>query len=122
MNKKYRVVNLMCWDDSIEEENVCCMSLSDEYTKLECERSDVWVDSNQYIGKARYYEIDIKELVKYVYSKENVDIFCKNNPECYGLTFNIYNDEYDLDNYIIKYIPNNRYKKIKKIKSKLNVQ
>ena len=95
----------MCWDDSIDEEMyiVCHYQMN---TPNQNEKHDCWVDANQYIGKARYYEIELNKLLKHIYGKENVDLFCKNNPECYGLEFNIYgfepNGQYDG---LVKYIP-----------------
>jgi predicted nuclease of predicted toxin-antitoxin system len=106
--KKYKVVNLMIWDEDEDDENVECTSLSDEYTKLVCTKdSDLYPDQNLHIGKPRYFYMTLKNIQKYVYDKENVDLFCKNNPECYGEMFNIWNTSENslCSEMVIKYKP-----------------
>jgi hypothetical protein len=107
---KYKVVNLMLWDEHEQDDNVECTSLSDDYTKLMCnEDTNLYPDHNQYIGKPRYFFMTLKSIKKYVFDKENIDLFCKNNIECYGEEFNIWNPDSSLDilrsEMIIKYKP-----------------
>ena len=112
-DKRYKVVNLMYWDDYEEDENVESTSLSDEYTTLICnddgydDEYNVYPDQNQYIGKYRYFYMTLKSIKKQVWKKENINLFCINNPECYGEEFFIYNDkyEYGISEIIIKYKP-----------------
>jgi len=114
-NKKYQVVNLMSWNEEEQDDDVQCTSLSDEYTKIVCSpETEFYPDSNKYIGKPRYFYMTLERILKHVYDKENVDLFCKNNPECYGNEFNIWNSDYiwNPDNIVsengmvIKYKPN----------------
>ena len=109
-DKKYKLLNLMSWNEEEQDNDVELMSLTDEYTKITCEENDVYPDANKYIGKPRYYYLTLKRIQKYVYDKENVDLFCKHNPECYGEEFNIYNPDYEfngsnIDDMVIKYKP-----------------
>jgi len=107
--KKYKVVNIMFWNEHEEDDETECMSLSDEFTKLIClpDDSPYYPDQNKYIGKPRYYYITLKDIKKHIYSKVNVDLFCKENPECYGKEFWIDNDDPDWLNTPMekKYIP-----------------
>jgi len=114
--KKYKVVNLMTWNDEEQDDDVECTSLSDEYTKILCEDEEleIYPDSNMYIGKPRYFYMTLEKIQKHVFDKENIDLFCKNNTECYGEEFNIWNPDYiwNPDNIVsengmvIKYKPN----------------
>lgn len=82
----------MYWDDSIDEENVHETSLSDEYTHFACKRNkDIWPDQNKYIGKPRYFDMSFDAIKKYSFSKDNIDMFCKEHPECYGEKYWIVN-------------------------------
>ena len=106
--KTYQVVNLMYWDDVEQDDNVDCTSLSDEYTKLKCtDETDFYPDQNMYIGKLRYFYMTLDKILKYIYDKDNVDMFCKNNPKCYGKTFRIWNWDWDVtkNNSVIDYKP-----------------
>ena len=107
-DKKYKVVNLMCWNEDEQDDDVVCTSLSEEYTKLRCTPdTDIYPDQNMYVGKPRYFYITLKKMLKLVWEKDNLDIFCKNNPECYGNEFNIWNHDWDVTkgNSVIKYKP-----------------
>lgn len=94
MAKRYKVVNFMYLDGD-EEENVYVTSLSDEYSQiLDKGDEDIWIDANPLIGKPRYFELTLAQIQNYCYSKENIDLFCKANPECYGKTFITNNMDY----------------------------
>jgi hypothetical protein len=106
--KKYKVVNLMSWNEEEQDDNVECTSLSNEYTKIKCsDEKNIYPDQNMYIGKPRYFEMTLKQILKHVWEKQNIDLFCKNNTECYRLEFNIWNHNWDINigNSVIKYKP-----------------
>jgi len=105
--KKYKILNLMSWNEEEDDDDVECTSLSDEYTRLICkEEDDLYPDSNKYIGKPRFSYLPLRVIQKYVYDKRNIDLFCENNPECYGKEFNIWNPEYEYGKEMtIKYKP-----------------
>jgi len=118
LNTEYQVVNIMFQesaDDEYFEENVLTTSLSDDFTELIVKEGEgkYWFDQNLYIGKPRYFLMSLKTMLKQVWEKENIDLFCKNNPEVYGLEFNIWNPEpFNLNSSayydrVIKYIPTN---------------
>ena len=109
--KKYQVVNLMYWDDEEQDDNVECTSLSDDFTKLKCtEETEFYPDQNMYIGKPRYFFMTLKQILKYAWEKDNIDLFCKNNSECYGVTFRIWNWDREIGkgNPTIEYTPKNK--------------
>ena len=108
MEKSYNVLNIMYLDEEIGEENVVEMSLSDEYTKYITKNSGYVIDANPYIGEPRYYKLGLSSILQHVYSKMNVDMFCKNNPETYGNVFIVWNESVgDGKDFIIKYKPLN---------------
>ena len=63
------------------------------------EFSDTWTSFSD--------DWSIDEIVKYVYSKEDVDIFVEENPETAIKTFSIWNKNYNKNSrdYFIQYIP-----------------
>jgi len=106
--KKYKVVNLMSWNEEEQDDDVECLSLTDEYTKLACiENSELYPDQNKNIGKPRFFFLSLDRIIRQIYEKENVDLFCEENTECYGETFNIWNPNIteDFTDIIIKYKP-----------------
>lgn len=105
---KYKVVNLMIWNEEEQDDDTECTSLTDEYTKLKCNKdTDLYPDQNMYIGKPRYFYMTLKDIKKHVFDKDNIDLFCKEHPECYGEVFNIWNPKYFENNgeMVIKYKP-----------------
>ena len=105
---KYKVVNLMIWNDDEQADDVAYTSLTEEFTNLMCtDDSDIYPDQNIYVGKPRYFYITLKKIKKLVWEKDNIDLFCKHNPECYDKEFNIWNHDWDvnLGNGVIKYTP-----------------
>ena len=106
--KKYKVVNLMSWNEEEQDDDVQYTSLSDEFTKIICTpESEYYPDQNMYIGKPRYFQMTLKRILKHVWDKDNIDLFCVNNPECYGIEFNIWNPKVfdEGGEMIIKYKP-----------------
>lgn len=109
--KKYKILNLMMWSEEEQDDDVVCTSLSDEYTKIYCEEyDDVYPDSNKNIGKPRYSYLPLRVIRRHTYDKLNIDLFCKENSECYEIDFNIWNPEYTggRGNMTIKYKSNKK--------------
>ena len=105
--KKYKAVNLMMWNEEENDSDVVCTSLTEEFTKISCEEeSELYPDQNQYIGKPRYFFLSLNDIKRHVFAKENIDLFCKENPECYGEEFNVWNPDWSGNGtMVMKYKP-----------------
>jgi hypothetical protein len=93
MNKTYPVYNFDFFDESIEENNSAFVVLS----KKSKEKSELESENGYAYWFSGESDLELKKILKYVWSKEDVDNFVDEHPECETETFNI--DDY------IKYCP-----------------
>ena len=87
MNKTYTVYNFDYYDDSIEEHNSAFSVLSKK-SKEDAQDSD---DCSEcwYSGTS---QMKIEDILKYIWSKEDVDSFVEEYHECLNKIFTIYDE------------------------------
>lgn len=100
MNKTYPVYNFDFFDESIEENNAAFSVLSKE-SKIQAEEESNNGYEHWFSGVSN---LQLDKILKYVWSKHDVDNFIKEFPECGNEIFNIYTDNYE-EYKPIKYCP-----------------
>ena len=106
MNKTYPVYNFDFFDESIEENNSAFSVLSKK-SKIEAdEESRREKSSMDYCWFSGTSQMTIDELIKHAWSKEDVDNFVDEYPECSTKLFIVYDEshQHSFFNYI-KYCP-----------------
>lgn len=104
MNKTYTVYNFDFFDESIEENNSAFSVLSRK-SKEEAEEEYKYEKSQtDYCWFSGSSQMKIEDILKYCWSKKDVDDFVEEHPECSTETFKI-NDESNYLNNYIKYCP-----------------
>ncbi len=105
--KTYKVYNFDFFDESIEENNSAFTVLSLK-SKEEAEKMESDNDVNRtYCWFSGTSQMTIENICKYVWSKEDIDNFVEDNPECALETYNIHNIDSSVEyrNWCIKYTP-----------------
>ena len=79
--KKYKTYLYFHFDESIEEENTYGVTLTKKFGNRMVE------ESNQQCWLGHIIDTDMSTILKTCWSKEDVDLFVEDNPECSSLTF-----------------------------------
>jgi hypothetical protein len=82
--KTYKTYLYFFYDESIGEENTSHQTLTKSYGE-ETETNGCW------LGHCPH--LTISQILNTCWSKEDVDIFVKENPECRNITFSIWREE-----------------------------
>ena len=83
MEKFYKTYLYFFYDEYIEEENTSHQTLTKSYGD-KTERDGCWLGN--------CLNLNISEILNTCWSKEDVDIFVKENPECKSNTFTIWRE------------------------------
>lgn len=97
--KKYKTYLYYHFDESIEEENTYAQTLTRKFgNRMEKQ-------SNQQCWLGSIIDSDISRILKTCWSKEDVDLFVEENPECRSLTFSIRNYDRVFEKNWMEYCP-----------------
>ena len=85
--KSYTTYNYDFFDESIEENNSAFSTLTKKWGKNELKTNDengwaTWESGTSYLT--------IRQILSHIWSKEDVDFFVEENPECSVETFTVY--------------------------------
>ena len=85
--KTYVIHNYDFYDESIEENNSAFSTLTKKWGDYELKLND---ENGWSTWESGYSSLNINQILSHIWSKEDVDLFVEENPECSYETFTIY--------------------------------
>jgi len=85
--KTYVIHNYDFYDESIEENNSAFSTLTKKWGDYELKLND---ENGWSTWESGYSSLNINQILSHIWSKEDVDFFVEENPECSYETFTIY--------------------------------